>query len=153
MSTRKLNPFAEKCADALFTQMPQWRQYLVSAPSTDRPHSPNDDDLVIEIPSPLRSDGEALFFHTDSDFDYVIVGFGPGWAEFADWHGDCGIEGIVKQAIQCANGIMEENLMGIHYRRGWGLFSPEQVAQCSDVYRITSWRGTYDKSASDSGER
>jgi hypothetical protein len=152
MSTQKLNPFAKKCADALLNQMPQWQKYLVTVPSRNRLRHPNDDELLIEIPSPFRSDGEPLFIHTDSDLQYIIVGLGPGWAEFADWHDNCGIEGIVKDAINCANEIMEEKYVGIHFGRGWGLFSPEQLEQCSDIYRIASCKGTYDTSFPSSAE-
>ncbi|MCC6127203.1 MAG: hypothetical protein IT426_19750 [Pirellulales bacterium] len=140
----RLNPFAELCSIAILRIFPQWQKYVVSIAKEKRPHHPNDDDLVIAIPSSFRADGKPLFIHTDSDFDYLIVAFGPGWAEFADWHEDRGVEGIVKDAVECAKAIMEEKLVGVRLGRGWGLFKPEQLSKYNDVCQIVSWKGTFD---------
>jgi len=144
METDKLSTFAAQCSAAILTVYPHWRNYIVSDTEEKRPHQPNDNDFIIEIPSRSRSDHKPLFVHTDSDFEYLIVGLGPGWAEFADWHEDRGIEGVVSDALNCVKDIMDEKLVGVRLKRGWRLFQPEQLGQYNDVWEVVSWKGTFD---------
>lgn len=105
-------------------------------------------DLVIDYPSPFRSDGECLHITADADLDELIIGFGGGHSHGASWRHPGDPDHEFRGTIRFIEGIFEERVVGATLKAGgWiGELSALKASEhWASVRAVRSWRGTHDQ--------
>ena len=105
-------------------------------------------DLVINYPSPHRSDGLGLYLLADADLDEMIVGFGGGHSHGGPWREPGDVDYGFGGSIAFIEGILDESVVHAVYESGGGRMGDLSTLKAREdwgsVVTIRSWRGTHD---------
>lgn len=114
-----LSEFASSVARHLFTVRPNWQQHAYLF---------EDRDLIVRL-RPNRNPDNYVWIASETDYEYVTVGIGPGHAHFSDWNSDTPVVSVVDEAIACVEDVVAGELVGVRFAGGsGGLFDPASLS-------------------------
>ena len=109
MDASKLAPIGKEFLAVVQARWPEFLKYA----SVDDSGS-----LVIEYPSPSRTDAAQLWISADADFDEVVIGFGGSHSHGGPWNQPDSADVCFNSSAEFIDTILNETVVGYTLRSG-----------------------------------